>query len=175
MRRINTVMLSLSVLIMAILGCSLTARTTYAETGISVYIGDERTESMKQAVGDDGNVWIHKENANADTIGEIKNGMTELKPDAVIIMLGLHDIGNTNTGKYVEWISELIETYPDAVIAYVSVNSTSGAENVQPDNGKIEAWNTEIRDALPEEAVYIDTYSPLKDSMKFKELYVINA
>ncbi|MBQ9314979.1 MAG: peptidoglycan DD-metalloendopeptidase family protein [Clostridia bacterium] len=150
-----------------------------------IYIGDDRTAqiyytkngwneastSLEQYDGEN-NFWMATTDAEISwmetiAIPSIENEIED--KTAIVFLLGLNDVGNTNAGQYAslinskaaEWKNEGAETF------FVSINPVNGVNDENIKNEDIVRWNNSIKSELSSNVKYIDTYSQIIGTAQF--------
>ncbi len=135
-----------------------------------VLIGDSRTYTMHQAVGDGKCSWITKPGTSYDWFGDIALPMinfeySDIKDKKIVILLGINDLNadgaKATADRYVkfcnlaaqQWIAEGSEIY----VASINPSLYPNAEK----NNEIMQANSMIQTGLNSNIHYIDTYSML--------------
>lgn len=128
-----------------------------------IFVGDSRTVSMQEAVGDaciyigkdgEGYRWFASDGVTALTAA-LENDPTQ----TVVYNLGVNDPENANL--YVELYSSIASQYTDTPFYYLSVNPLSDEADCNTTNEMIQEFNQTIKNAFPDH--YLDCYDYLME------------
>ena len=159
------------------LQAAVTAVTNEQATRQLVFIGDSRTVGMKNAVGNDGNLWSAKVGMGYSWMKNTGVPAVESNINAnsdVVILMGVNDVRSTSyTSKYISYLNEKAATWKSlgANVYYVSVNPMVFETSSYPgiSNSIIEAWNARMIQGLSEDITYIDTYSQVLGQLSSRD------
>lgn len=137
--------------------------TETGEEGKLIFIGDSRTEGIRDAVQDD-SIWSCKSSMGYDWMSSA--GVPEIEDEideytSVIILMGVNDLYNINNyvnyinNKAIEWAGIGAKTY------FVSVGPVENDKYTN--NTEIESFNSEMEENLVG-VNYIDVYSHLTEN-----------
>lgn len=137
--------------------------TETGEEGMLIFIGDSRTEGIRDAVQDD-SIWSCKSSMGYDWMSS--TGVPEIEDEideytSVIILMGVNDLYNINNyvnyinNKAIEWAGIGAKTY------FVSVGPVENDKYTN--NTEIESFNSEMEENLVG-VNYIDVYSHLTEN-----------
>lgn len=137
--------------------------TETGEEGKLIFIGDSRTEGIRDAVQDD-SIWSCKSSMGYDWMSS--TGVPEIEDEideytSVIILMGVNDLYNINNyvnyinNKAIEWAGIGAKTY------FVSVGPVENDKYTN--NTEIESFNSEMEENLVG-VNYIDVYSHLTEN-----------
>lgn len=136
-----------------------------------VFIGDSRTEGMKEAVGSNSHIWSCKVGAGYSWFKStgIPAVNSQINSNtAVVILMGVNDCDSTTVAKnYANLVNEKAKqwTSSGAEVYYVSVNPVDESKHPGVSNSTIETFNSTVKSALDSSVKWIDTYSGLKGNV----------
>ncbi len=126
-----------------------------------VFVGDSRTVGMGNAVNDactyigesgEGYHWL----VSTGT-GQLAAVLESNPSLPVILNFGVNDPENVSL--YIDCYRSLMQTYPNTPFYLLSVNPLSDEADFNTSNEMVEAFNSDIKDAFPDQ--YLDCYSYL--------------
>ncbi len=128
-----------------------------------IFVGDSRTEEIRDAVQDD-SIWSCLSSMGYDWL--ISTGVPQIEQEivdntSVILLVGINDVHNLN--KYVQYINEKAKEWTDlgASTYFVSVGPVENASYVT--NEQIESFNAAMEANLLG-VTYIDVYEHLMET-----------
>ena len=128
-----------------------------------IFVGDSRTEGIRDAVHDD-SIWSCLSSMGYDWL--ISTGVPQIEQEivdntSVILLVGINDVHNLN--KYVQYINEKAKEWTDlgASTYFVSVGPVENASYVT--NEQIESFNAAMEANLLG-VTYIDVYEHLMET-----------
>ena len=128
-----------------------------------IFVGDSRTEGIRDAVHDD-SIWSCHSSIGYDWL--VSTGIPQIEAEivdntSIIILMGVNDVQNLN--KYVQYINEKAKEWTDigASTYFVSVGPVENASYVT--NEQIESFNAAMEANLLG-VTYIDVYSHLMET-----------
>jgi|GEM_PF-1095983 len=152
-----------------------------------VWIGDSRTVGMYWALtgrkdvsainwyDDEGNFWSAAVGMGLDWMKSTGAPQSEdqiLGNTAVIILLGVNDVGGSTTaGAYCEYINRKAREWTErgCSVFFVSSNPVKGVITNGISNREIEEFNQAMSEGLDSEITYVDTYHYLGSDIVYKD------
>lgn len=139
------------------------AETEASQKDKLIFVGDSRTEGIRDAVHDD-SIWSCLSSMGYDWM--VSTGVPQIEAEivdntSVIILMGVNDVQNLN--KYVQYINEKAKEWTDrgASTYFVSVGPVENDPYVT--NEQIESFNAAMKANLLG-VTYIDVYSHLVET-----------
>lgn len=139
------------------------AETEASQKDKLIFVGDSRTEGIRDAVQDD-SIWSCLSSMGYDWL--VSTGVPQIEAEivdntSVIILMGVNDVQNLN--KYVQYINEKAKEWTDrgASTYFVSVGPVENDPYVT--NEQIESFNAAMKANLLG-VTYIDVYSHLVET-----------
>ena len=139
------------------------AETEASQKDKLIFVGDSRTEGIRDAVHDD-SIWSCLSSMGYDWM--VSTGVPQIEAEivdntSVIILMGVNDVHNLN--KYVQYINEKAKEWTDrgASTYFVSVGPVENDPYVT--NEQIESFNAAMKANLIG-VTYIDVYSHLMET-----------
>lgn len=136
-----------------------------------LYLGDSRTNGLKQSLNNDEITFIAKDGAGynwyiSEAKTELQNKIETDKPKFVVLALGVNDLHNVDN--YINAYNSLISEYENVNFFVLSVNPVD--ENVARSygsttvtNNDIKSFNDKLKNAFNDK--YIDAYSQIKGQL----------
>lgn len=135
--------------------------------GKCVWVGDSRTVGLSQVMGIDSNQVIAKSGQGYKwLVGQTEN-ITSIEGATVIFNFGVNDLGNIN--KYIGYFNKLPKDFienNDVIVMSVNPVDEEKEKNYRYSvkNEHIDAFNEALENGLPDEIIYLDTNSYLKQT-----------
>lgn len=142
-----------------------------------ILLGDSRTNGMCQinSIKNDSNVsCIAKDSMGYNWLsGKIVTdklkALLEVNPNSYVVSnFGVNDFGNVTN--YATFYNNLIVTYPDIKLVFVSVNPIDDAKaknGYYATDSDVVSFNKTIKSLLNKKIIYCDTYHELKNTLGF--------
>ena len=130
-----------------------------------LYVGDSRTDMMKDCISEDGVYFISKVGAGlawlkSTAASQVKSKIQEDSNLAVVFNFGVNDLYNASN--YINWYKQFEKDNPDAKIYFMSVNPVDKDPDGYATDADVQKFNVSMQSYFGNR--YLDVYSYLKAS-----------
>ena len=130
-----------------------------------LYVGDSRTDMMKDCISEDGVYFIASVGAGLSWLknnaaSQIKAKIKEDPNLAIVFNFGVNDLYNSSN--YIKWYTQFEQENPDAKIYFMSVNPVDKDPDGYATDAGVQKFNTAMQSHFG--GKYLDVYSYLKSS-----------
>lgn len=130
-----------------------------------LYVGDSRTDMMKDCISEDGVYFIANVGAGLSWLknnaaSQIKAKIKEDPNLAIVFNFGVNDLYNSSN--YIKWYTQFEQENPDAKIYFMSVNPVDKDPDGYATDAGVQKFNTAMQSHFG--GKYLDVYSYLKSS-----------
>ncbi|MDO4271371.1 MAG: phage tail tip lysozyme [Candidatus Saccharibacteria bacterium] len=147
--------------------------TPTRKEGRFIWVGDSRTEGMRDAISNGDNVWVAKSSTgydwfNSEAAAKVTESLGDedkAKDTTIVFNFGVNDLNNADN--YITKLNQLIggDWKNAEEVIVMSVNPVIDGKNAAS-NAAIEEFNNKLKNGLSNKITYKDTYTDLKSELQ---------